>query len=112
MPFPLPPNSFWAIPPGHAEQFQSPAMPTDQYDSITVAATPLAGSDTVQLRVVVPNGTATPDLVQVCDIYGTAINLNATTLAIALEGGPSYVAIKDATTSGTPAAVVWTPKLA
>ncbi len=71
---------------------QQQPFPSDQYDSITVAADNLAGVETVQLRSWV-NG----HLKQVTDIYGTAINLSLSTPAVALEGGISYVFIKSIT---------------
>ena len=107
MPFPMPPGSFWAII-AKTEAEQSKPFPSDQYDSVAVAASNLAGSETVQLRVLVDDDINGPQLKQVTDIYGTAINLTAAISAVALEGGPQYVAIKDETAS--PCSVVWYPK--
>lgn len=97
MPLPMPPASFAYLQPQTAASpalGTAPTLPyaTDQYDSITVAADNLAGSETVQLRSYV-NG----QLKQVTDIYGTAINLSVSTPAVALEGGISYVFLKDIT---------------
>lgn len=65
---------------------------TDQFDSVTVSADNLAGGEIVYLLVVC--GLVNK---QVTDIYGTAINLTATTSAVALEGGPDYVFVKSVT---------------
>ena len=71
---------------------QQQPFPTDQYDSITVAADNLGVGESVQLRVWV-NGS----LKQVTDIYGTAVNLTSAISAVALEGGPAYVFVKGVT---------------
>jgi len=90
----FPPAKFAYLSPQQAASGpdQQQPFPTDQYDSITVGADNLAGSETVQLRSYI-NG----NLKQVTDIYGTAINLSVSTPAVALEGGISYVFIKDVT---------------
>lgn len=71
---------------------QQQPYPTDQYDSVTVAADNLGVGESVQLRVWV-NGA----LKQVTDIYGTAVNLTSAISAVALEGGPAYVFVKGVT---------------
>lgn len=90
----FPPNTFQYLAPQLAASSPNQQQPysTDQYDSITVAADNLVGSETVQLRVWI-NG----NLKQVTDIYGTAINLTVAISAVALEGGCAYVFVKDAT---------------
>lgn len=102
----MPPANFGIVYPGQtaaSTTAQQMPFPSDQYDSITVGADQLADGETVQLRVVV-NGTPK----QVTDIYGTAINLTSTVSAVALEGGPLYAFIKDATASAC--AVIVSPK--
>lgn len=109
MPLPMPPSSFLVCAdpatgqPTTTAQTSQP-FPTNQYDSITVAADKLAGSETIGIFASVLGTNK-----QVTDIYGTAVNLTATISAVALEGGISYVFVKSITAAAC--AVIVVPKV-